>query len=78
MKVAVSVPDRIFEAADRLAKQRNVPRSQIFTEALAAYLESRGSEAVTSKLNEIYGREVSAVESGLAQAQLDSVSHEAW
>jgi len=78
MKVAVSVPDRIFEAAERLAKQRNVPRSQIFAEALAAYLESRGSEAVTSKLNEIYGREVSAVESGLAQAQLDSVSHEAW
>jgi predicted transcriptional regulator len=78
MKVAVSVPDRIFEAAERLAKQRNVPRSQIFAEALAAYLESRGSEAITSKLNEIYGREVSAVESGLAQAQLDSVSHEAW
>ena len=78
MKVAVSIPDRIFEAAELLAKQRNVPRSQIFAEALAAYLESRGSEAVTSKLNEIYGREVSAVENGLAQAQLDSISHEAW
>ena len=78
MKVAVSIPDPIFEAAERLAKQRNVPRSQIFAEALAAYVESRGSEAVTSKLNEVYGRETSALDNDLAQAQLDSISHEAW
>ncbi len=78
MKVAVSVPDNIFEAAERLAKQRSVPRSQIFSEALAAYIESRGSEAVTSKLNEIYGKQPVLVDPGLDQAQLDSLSHEAW
>ena len=78
MKVAVSIPDPIFEAAERLAKQRSVPRSQIFAEALAAYVESRGSEAVTSKLNEVYGCKTSALDNDLAQAQLDSISHEAW
>jgi len=77
MKVAVSVPDNIFEAAERLAKQRSVPRSQIFSEALAAYIESRGSEAVTSKLNEVYGEQAIVVDPCLAQAQLDSISHEA-
>jgi len=78
MKVAVSVPDRIFEAAERLAKQRRVPRSQIFAEALAAYVETRGSDAVTSKLNEIYAHEASVVDVGLIQAQNDSIGHEAW
>lgn len=78
MKVAVSVPDRIFEAAERLAKQRRVPRSQIFAEALSAYIESRSAEAITSKLNEVYGREASAIDAELAQAQLESLSHEAW
>ena len=78
MKVAVSVPDSIFEAAERLAKQRSVPRSQIFAEALAAYVESRSSEAITAELNEIYGREESAIDNGFTQAQLDSISHEAW
>ena len=78
MKVAVSIPDNIFEAAERLAKQRSVPRSQIFAEALASYIESRSSEAITSKLNEVYDQELSAVENGLAQAQHDSISHEAW
>jgi metal-responsive CopG/Arc/MetJ family transcriptional regulator len=78
MKVAVSIPDRIFEAAERLAKQRRVPRSQIFAEALAAYVETRESDAVTSKLNEIYAHEASIVDVGLMQAQNDSIDHEAW
>ena len=78
MKVAVSVPDRIFEAAERLAKQRRVPRSQIFAEALSAYVESRSAEAITAKLNDVYGKEASAVDAGLAQAQLESLNHEAW
>lgn len=78
MKVAVSVPDQIFEAAERLAKQRCVPRSQIFAEALSAYVESRSAEAITSKLNEVYDQEASSVDAGLTQAQLESLSHETW
>lgn len=78
MKVAVSVPDPIFEAAERLAKQRNMPRSQIFAEALAAYVEAHDSESITSQLNEIYAKEPSFVESGLAKAQSQSISHESW
>ncbi len=78
MKVAVSIPDRIFEAAEQLAKQRCVPRSQVFAEALAAYIEMRGGEAVTSLLNEIYDLEASNVDEGLAKAQFDALSHETW
>jgi metal-responsive CopG/Arc/MetJ family transcriptional regulator len=78
MKVAVSIPDRIFESAERLAKQRRVPRSQIFAEALSAYVESRSAEAITARLNDVYGKEESALDAGLAQAQLESLNHEAW
>jgi metal-responsive CopG/Arc/MetJ family transcriptional regulator len=78
MKVAVSIPDPIFEAADQLAKERNIPRSQIFTEALSSYLELRNSESVTALLNEIYGREPSQVDEALMKAQFDVIRHEAW
>jgi metal-responsive CopG/Arc/MetJ family transcriptional regulator len=78
MKVAVSIPDPIFEAAERLAKQRRVPRSQLFAEALEAYLEARDAQAVTASLNEIYASESSALEEGLQKAQHDSIVHEAW
>lgn len=78
MKVAVSIPDAIFEAAERLAKQRRMARSQLFAEALEAYLEARDSRAVTAALNEIYARESSAMDKGLQRAQYDSIDHEAW
>jgi len=78
MKVAVSIPDPIFEAADRLARQRDIPRSQVFAEALAAYLELRNSETVTALLNEIYDHESSVLDTALTSAQFDSINHEAW
>jgi metal-responsive CopG/Arc/MetJ family transcriptional regulator len=78
MKVAISVPDPIFDAADRLAKQRQVPRSQLFAEALKEYLSRHSSEAVTAKLNDVYDSEGSAVDAPLAHAQLGSIEHEAW
>ena len=78
MKVAVSIPDPIFEAAEQLAKQRNIPRSQLFAEALAAYLESRNADAVTALLNEIYSLEPTVLDEALTKAQFDSIDHEAW
>ena len=78
MKVAVSIPDPIFEAAEQLAKERNIPRSQVFAEALSTYLELRNSESVTAHLNEIYGRESSKVNDELTKVQFDAINHEAW
>lgn len=78
MKVAISVPDPIFEAAERLAKQRRVPRSQLFAEALQEYVSRHGSEAVTAKLNDVYGVEESVLEQSLAKAQYGSIEHETW
>ncbi len=78
MKVAVSVPDLIFNAAERLAKQRQMARSQLFTEALEEYVLRHGSDAITSKLNDIYSSEDSKVETTLFRAQLASLKHEKW
>lgn len=78
MKVAVSVPDPVFDAAERLAKQRRVPRSQVFSEALEEYVSRYGGESVTAKLNEVYNVEDSTLDSSLAQAQYKVLEHDAW
>jgi hypothetical protein len=78
MKVAISVPDLIFNAAERLAKQRQMARSQLFTEALVEYMSRHGSDAVTSKLNDIYATEDSGLEGSLFRGQLVSLKHETW
>lgn len=78
MKVAISIPDRIFEAAERLAGERGVPRSQLFAEALEAYLAEHGPGVVTERLNRVYASEASKVDEGFAQAQFGTLDHEAW
>ena len=78
MKVAVSVPDPIFDAAERLARQRQIARSQLFTQALEEYISRHASEAVTAKLNEVYAGAESALEDPLLRAQLVRLKHETW
>ena len=38
MKTAVSVPDELFEAAERQAERTKKSRSQLYAEAIAEYL----------------------------------------
>ncbi len=51
MKTAVSIPDDVFEAAERLAKRLKKPRSVLYAEAVAQYLARHDSDAVTEAMN---------------------------
>jgi len=78
MKLAISVPDPLFDAAERLAKERRVPRSQVFSEALAEYVAKHDSSAVTAKLNAVYDGLASELDLAFLSEQYASLSHEAW
>ena len=78
MKIAISVPDEIFEAGEHLAKQLGLSRSQLYADALSAYLSERGAAAVTAKLNAVYAKESSKLDPAFAKAQLSRVADEAW
>ena len=78
MKIAISVPDEIFKAGEHLAKQLGLSRSQLYADALSAYLSERGAVAVTAKLNAVYGQESSKLDPAFAHCQLSGVADEAW
>lgn len=78
MKVAISLPDPVFSAAEQLAKELCVPRSQLYAEAIAQYLERRSGSAITSKLNAVYSEQESRVPAEFARAQSSILSNEAW
>ena len=78
MKVAISLPDPVFDAAELLAQQLCVSRSQLYAQALSEFLQRRSSSAVTAKLNEVYALSSSGVEPELFAAQLQVLSDEAW
>ncbi len=66
MKTAISIPDNVYDAAERLARRLRVSRSQLYSNAVSDFIREHQNEGVTEKLNEIYSRESS---------NLDSVSH---
>jgi predicted DNA-binding protein len=80
MKTAISLPDPLFEAADRLARQLGKSRSQLYAEAIRAYLDKHADENITARLNEIYGAEpeLSKLDPVLEALQWRSLPKEEW
>lgn len=77
VKTAVSIPDPIFEAADRLARRRKISRSALYAEALERMLAEHAGDDVTARLDEIYTEQSSALDEPLAAAQAQAL-REQW
>ena len=52
MKTAISIPDSVFQAAEKHAKRMRKSRSQLFSEAMVEYLERHTPDEITRMLNE--------------------------
>ena len=55
MKTTVSIPDDIFERAERLASQRRQSRSEMYAAALDEYLARHAQDEVTEAINRVCG-----------------------
>ncbi len=54
VKTAVSIPDRPSEAAERQARRRGIPRSQLYAEALSRMLaEQQSDEELTAAMDRV-------------------------
>lgn len=78
MKTAISIPDPIFEAAESLASSLGISRSELFTKAMADFIEQEKYKNVTAMLNEVYAQNQSALPADLLTAQRKSIGHEDW
>jgi metal-responsive CopG/Arc/MetJ family transcriptional regulator len=78
MKVAISLPDPVFAAAEQLARRLRVSRSQLYAQALEEYLAKRQDSRVTERLDAVYAAGQESVDPALAAAQLGAVGREAW
>lgn len=78
MKTAISIPDAVFEAAEAIAQQLGVSRSEFYTEALQAYLEKYSRSQRLAKLNEVYDQVASDVDPVMANMQAMSLLYKEW
>ncbi len=86
VKTAVSLPRRLFEATERAARRRGVPRRSIFVEALEHYLVDEEESDITAQINaalaqpmtEEEAEEEAAAEAFAAEAARRQLSHWDW
>ena len=76
MKVAVSIPDDVFETAEAVSKRLGVSRSRLYATALAEFLSKHRSRKVTAQLNAVYGAEDSRLAPEVRRLQRRSLERE--
>ena len=53
MKTAVSIPDDIFERAERLARRKQCSRSEMYAAAIDEYVTRHADDEVTDAMNRV-------------------------
>jgi hypothetical protein len=82
LKVSLSIPDRIFRAAERAAKLQKVSRRRFYAQAVEACLKAQSGKPsdkqITEALNAVYATEDSSLDPVIAQLQSLAIAREDW
>lgn len=78
MKVALSIPDELFEAAESVAKRLGVSRSRLYATALAEFVAKQQGRKVTDRLDAVYSAEDSRLDARTRRLQNRSIAGTPW
>ncbi len=78
MKTAISLPDAIFEQAERLARRLKKSRSELYREAVAEYVARHDPEAVTEAMNRVAGQVETRLDAFSAAAARGVLERSEW
>ena len=53
MKTAVSLPDPLFEEAERVAARFGLSRSELYARAIARFVREQSGDAITEAINRV-------------------------
>jgi len=78
MKVALSIPDELFETAETLSKKLGLSRSRLYATALADYVAKHRGRKTTDLLNAVYADQPSSLDAPVRRAQRRSIESAGW
>ena len=78
MKVALSIPDDLFESGETLSKRLGVSRSRLYATALAEFVAKNRGRKITERLDAVYASEDSRLPRALRRVQSRSLRREPW
>ena len=56
MKTAISIPDNLFKAADRVARRMGISRSELYQRAIERYLQQQSGDVIREALDVVYAK----------------------
>jgi metal-responsive CopG/Arc/MetJ family transcriptional regulator len=74
MKTAVSLPDPLFEAAERVAARLGLSRSQLYARAIARFVREQSGDAITEAINRVVRKNSTGLDPVLARLQAASLA----
>lgn len=78
LKTAISIPDDLFEEAERARENLGMSRSELYSTAVRQFLTDRRATGVTERLNEVYTTEDSSLDPVLLRLALQSLPDDEW
>ena len=78
MKTAISIPDKVFNSAEKLANRLGKTRSQLYAQAISSYIARHQTDDITKKLDEVYASENSKLDPELRMMQSVTIFKEQW
>ena len=78
MKTAISLPDQLFEQADRLARRLDLTRSELYRRALEDYLSRHLPDRVTRALDHLAEELDTRPDAFVSKAALRVMDRQDW
>jgi metal-responsive CopG/Arc/MetJ family transcriptional regulator len=78
MKTAISIPDKLFVAADQYAQNHGFSRSNLYAKAIAQFLDQHPADYITNQLNKVYKGKESKLNNTVSSLQFNSIEKEEW
>lgn len=78
MKTAVSLPDRLFKEAERLARRQRKSRSRLYADAIADYVARHDPDRITQRLNEVAAEVDTSLDPAIAAATYEVQKRNQW
>jgi len=78
MKTAVSIPDSVFEEAERLADRLRTSRSRLYTRALAEFVARHDDDRVEAAMNAVVDEVGPALDDFTREAARQTLRRVEW
>lgn len=77
-KTVTSIPHHLHKAAEVLARRLDISRNELYTRAIASYVEANRYLGVPERLDAVYLTESSQLDDDLSKMQFASIFEEKW